>query len=122
RLVGGAFPKELVSGATRQRIPRRPSRIASLTVTADEILTAIAKPDDLVAVTPFADDPSIDASFGRTPKRAARIFGMNPEQLISLEPDLVFVARYTLDDAVRVLTSATIPVVRLSETRSFSDV
>ncbi len=119
---GRAFPKELVSGEVRRTIPRRPTRIASLTVTADEILTAIAEPARIAAVTHFADDPVIEASAGRAPKGAARIAGIDPERLVSLEPDLVFVAHYTLESAVHVLGSAAIPVVRLKETRSFADV
>jgi len=122
RIEGTRFPKTLVSGSIEKTIPRRPMRIASLTVTADEILTAIVEPDRIAAVTHFADDPSVDAAAGRAPRLAARVAGLNPERLLSLEPDLVFVAHYTLDDAVRVLSSATIPVVRLSETRSFTEV
>ena len=122
QIEGRTFPKELVSGNRRVVVPRRPERIASLTVAADEILTAIVDPARLAAVTRFADDPSIEATAGRAPPAAARIAGANPERLISLSPDLVFVAHYTLDDALRVLSSATIPVVRFEEVRSYADV
>jgi iron complex transport system substrate-binding protein len=121
-VVGRAFPKELVSGANRTRIAAPPRRIASLTVTADEILTAIAEPERIAAVTHFADDPSIELGAARTPRAAARIWGIDPERLISLEPDIVFVAHYNLESAVRILASASIPVVRLHETRSYRDV
>jgi iron complex transport system substrate-binding protein len=122
RALGERFPKTLVSGDGTITLQQRPSRIASLTVTADEILTSVAEPERIVALTHFADDPAIAASAGRAPKGAARIAGVNPERVLSLEPDLVFVADYTLDDAVRVLSSARIPVVRISATSSFADV
>ncbi|HEX3593646.1 MAG TPA: ABC transporter substrate-binding protein, partial [Polyangiaceae bacterium] len=122
RVEGHDFPKQLVSGASRRTIPRKPVRVASLTVTADEILTAIAAPEHIAALTHFADDPSIEAGVARSPKNAARIAGIDPERLVSLEPDLVFVAHYTMASAVHVLASAAIPVVRLAETRSFADV
>ena len=119
---GDGFPKVLVSGSGRQTLGAPPRRIASLTVTADEILGAIAPPERIVAVTRFADDKTIEPNAGSLPKSAARIAGIDPERLIALEPDLVFVAHYTLESAVRVLTSATVPVVRLRETRSYGDV
>lgn len=122
RVEGERFPKELVSTDGTILLPHPAVRIASLTVTADEILTSIVQPERIVAVTHFADDPAIAASAGRAPKGAARIAGVNPERVLSLEPDLVFVAHYTLDDAVRVLSSSRIPVVRLSKTHSFADV
>jgi iron complex transport system substrate-binding protein len=122
RLEGDRFPKTLVSGDGTMSVPKPPVRIASLTTNADEILTSIVQPERIVAVTHFADDPAIEACAGRAPKGAARIAGVNPERVLSLEPDLVFVAHYTLQDAVRVLSSARVPVVRLSETHSFEDV
>jgi iron complex transport system substrate-binding protein len=122
RGAGTGFPKALENGHSRQTIPRAPVRIASLTVTADEILTAIAAPDRIAAVTYFADDPAIEVGAGRAPARAARIRGIDPEAVIALEPDLVFVAHYTLESAARILGSASIPVVRFQETRSYDDV
>jgi iron complex transport system substrate-binding protein len=119
---GRRFPKSLVSADGTIPLARAAGRIASLTVTADEIVTSIVQPERIVAVTHFADDPAIAASADRAPKGAARIAGVNPERVLSLEPDLVFVAHYTLDDAVRVLSSARIPVVRLSKTHSFAEV
>jgi iron complex transport system substrate-binding protein len=121
-IEGKDFPKVITSGNVRQTLLRAPRRVASLTVTADEILGAIAAPDRIAAVTRFADDPTIERGAGVVPKTAARIAGIDPERLIALEPDLVFVAHYTLESAVRVLSSAAIPVVRLRETRSYADV
>jgi iron complex transport system substrate-binding protein len=122
RVIGRGFPKSLVDATGTRVLAAPPRRVASLTVTADEILTAIASPDRIAAVTRFADDPIIEAGVARAPKGAARVAGIDPERLISLEPDLVFVAHYTLEAAVRILSSAAIPVVRLGETRSYRDV
>lgn len=119
---GNEFPKRLVSGKTQTVLAHAPGRIASLTVTADEILTALVAPSRIAAVTHFADDPTIATCAGRAPKTAARIRGADPEKLIAHEPDLVFVAHYTLDSATRIIRAAGVPVVRLRETRSFDDV
>lgn len=122
RVVGHGFPKQLVNAGGTRTLASPPRRVASLTVSADDILTAVAAPDRIVAVTHFADDPIIELAGARAPKGAARIAGIDPERIISLEPDLVFVAHYTLESAVRILSSAAIPVVRLREVFSYRDV
>ena len=122
RVLGSRFPKALETGGTLQHIAEKPRRIASLTVTADEILTALVEPSRIAAVTHFADDPTVETSTARAPSGATRVRGADPEQVIALEPDVVFVAHYTLESGVRILNAAAIPVVRLKETRSFLDV
>lgn len=119
---GASFPKVLANGNSRQILREPPIRIASLTVAADEILTALVEPERLVAVSRFVDDPSISMAADRAPKKAARIRGVDPENIIALEPDVVFVAHYTLDYAVRLLTGANVPVVRFRDVRSYEDV
>jgi len=121
-VVGAHFPKQLVGRVTRVELRAPPQRIASLTVTADEIITKIADPSRIAAVTRFADDATIEPTAGLAPKAAARISGVDPEHVVALEPDLVFVAHYTLESAVRILAAAGVPVVRLKSTRSFEDV
>ncbi len=91
-------------------------------MTTDEILACIADPGRIVAVTPFADDPAIELTAGRAPPGAARVRGVDPEMLIALEPDLVFVSNFTLESGVEILSAASIPVVRLRDTRSYDDV
>jgi iron complex transport system substrate-binding protein len=118
----GSFPRTLTSGNHRAVLPVPPRRIASLTVSADEILVRLAAPERIAAVSVFADDPAISTCAGLAPRSAARIRGLAPERIISLEPDLVFVAHYTLDTASRILESASIPVVRFREVRTFDDV
>jgi iron complex transport system substrate-binding protein len=117
-----SFPKLLENGTTRQELPREPMRIASLTVMGDEILTALVDPARIVAVSRFADDPWVSLCTGRAPKGAARIRGMDPERIVALEPEIVFVAHYTLDYAVRLLTGTNIPVARFRTVHSYADV
>jgi len=121
-VVGDRFPKLLVSGSGRQTLKAKPTRIASLTVTGDEILTALVDPDRIVAVSRFVDDPAISMCAGRAPKAAARIRGLDPEAIVALEPDVIFVAHYTLDYAVRLLMGANLPVVRFRVVHSYDDV
>jgi iron complex transport system substrate-binding protein len=118
----GAFPKLLRSGTRTEVIPAPPVRIASLTVTSDEILTVLVGPGRLVAVSRFARDAAISTCTDRVPEGTPTIRGVDPERIISMEPDLVFVAHYTQESALRILGSATIPVVRLRDVHAFEDV
>jgi iron complex transport system substrate-binding protein len=119
---GGGFPKTLSTGEHRETLTAPPRRIASLTVAADEILISLVSPDRIVAVTHFADVPDIATCAGRVPSNALRIRGADPEPIIALQPDLVPVAHYTLESAVRMLGAARVPVVRMAKVRSFGDV
>jgi iron complex transport system substrate-binding protein len=122
RVEGDAFPKLLVDEGGRQPLPSAPKRIASITVSGDEILTHLVDPDRLVAVSHFADDPAISMCADRVPKAAARIRGVDPESIVALEPDVIFVAHYTLDHAVRLLVGAGIPVAKFRDVHSYVDV
>lgn len=121
-IEGDRFPKVLRSGSVRTALEKPPVRIASLTVTGDEILTSLVAPSRIAAVTHFADDGAIATCAGRAPESAARVRGADPEEVIALSPDLVIVASYTLDSATRILRAAGTPVVRLREARTFDDV
>jgi iron complex transport system substrate-binding protein len=122
RVEGAAFPKVLVDVRSRQVVRVAPNRIASLTVSGDEILTNMVAPGRIVAVSYFVDDPAISMCADRVPKAAARIRGLDPESIIALEPDVIFVAHYTLDNAVRLLAGSGIPVARFRDVHSYADV
>lgn len=102
-----AFGLALAIGApaVRSSTPPAPAprRVASLNLTADEILVDILPPDRLVAVTRWADDPSTSNVAGRVPAGAFRFPKADMERLIALAPDLVVVSEYTDADFLRLL-------------------
>jgi iron complex transport system substrate-binding protein len=123
RVEGTSFPKALLNpDGTRRTITAPPRRIVSLVLGADEILTAIVAPERLAAVSRFADSAELSTCADRVPPGAARIRGLDPERIIALRPDMVFVAGYTLESAVRILVGTGTAVVRFGEHRSFGDV
>jgi iron complex transport system substrate-binding protein len=90
-------------------IPLRPERIVSLTQFTDEVLLELAEPARILGVTAFAGDPSIS----NIAAQAAAIpheLSLNPEVILSLQPDLVFVANWSEADKVRLLREAGVPV------------
>jgi len=80
-----------------------PLRVASLNLTADELLVEMLPPERLVAVTRWADDADMSNVAGRVPATAVRLPRADLERLIALRPDLVVVSEYTDADFLRLL-------------------
>ncbi|MCG3114951.1 MAG: ABC transporter substrate-binding protein [Candidatus Manganitrophus sp. SA1] len=92
--------------------PKKPQRIVSLTLGTDEILFSLVDPKRIAAVTYLAVDPGI-SHVAEAAKRVPNKIRANLEQVVALQPDLVFVATYTSMDVVKQLTEARLPVVKL---------
>lgn len=123
RVAEGPFPKTFVDPTGGVRIlMHAPRRIVSLMLGADEILTTLAPPTSIAAVSRFADDQFISTCADRVPSAAFRIRGADPEHILVLEPDMVFAAAYTLETAVRIFVGSGIPVIRFGRYDSFDEV
>jgi iron complex transport system substrate-binding protein len=96
-------------GGTPVTLPAKPARIASLTMFTDEVLLELVEPARIVAVTTFAVDPAISNVTAKADGIPAKL-AMNVEVLVSLKPDLLFVANWTEADKVKQLRDAGIPV------------
>lgn len=79
-----------------------PRRVASMNLSADEILVEILPLDRLVSVTRWADSDSGNIT-GRVPADIFRIQKADMEQLVALRPDLVVVSEYTDADFLKQL-------------------
>ena len=88
----------LETSAAAQAPPRR---VASLNLTADEILVEILPPERLVAVTRWADDPETSNVAGRVPASAIRLPKADLERLVAVRPDLVVVSQFHEADFLR---------------------
>ncbi|UZE96469.1 ABC transporter substrate-binding protein [Alkalimarinus alittae] len=121
-IKGDEFPKILVDAIGEEySLNQPPQRIVSATLGTDEILSALISTDRISGVTYLADNTSMSNIPGWYPEQIQRVQG-EVEEILSLEPDLVFVAGYTRAETVRLLLRSNIPVVRLSHYDSFSDV
>ena len=83
--------------------PAPPRRVASLNLSADEVLVEILPPERLVSVTRWADEPGTSNIVGRVPPSVFRIHKVDMERLVALAPDLVVVSEYTDADFLRLL-------------------
>jgi iron complex transport system substrate-binding protein len=80
-----------------------PRRVASLNLSADEVLVEILPPERLVGVTRWADDPDTSNVAGRVPATAFRFPKADMERLVALSPDLVIVSEYTDADFLKLV-------------------
>jgi iron complex transport system substrate-binding protein len=91
-----------------------PLRVASLNLTADELLVEMLPADRLVAVTRWADDPDMSNVAGRVPATAVRLPRADLERIIALRPDLVVVSEYTDADFLRLVEKSGLRYHRMS--------
>jgi iron complex transport system substrate-binding protein len=87
----------------------RAERIVSVTLGTDEILLTLVGPERLIGVTYLATDPSI-SNAADLAADVANIVEADPEQIIALTPDLVFVETFTDPAVIDQIESAGIPV------------
>lgn len=97
-----------------------PKRIASLNLTADEVLVEILPIDRLVAVTAASDDVGTSNVVGRVPPTVARFRKAELERLVALSPDLVVVTEYTDPDFLYLLERSGLRYYRMEGMRSLS--
>lgn len=90
-----------------------PQRIASMNLTADEILVEIVPVARLVAATAAADDVGTSNIVGRVPPGVARFRRAEMERLLALSPDLVVVSEYTDADFLRLVELSGMRVHRM---------
>lgn len=91
-------------------VPRRARRMVSTTLETDEILLALVEPARIAAVTPFADDPAV-SNVVRQARRVRGRVKTDPEPIVALRPDLVFVAPFASPESTSLLREAGIAVV-----------
>ena len=97
-----------------------PQRVVAASVLAAESLFGLLPSDRLAGAHLFTADPGYclvaDLAEG------VRLVGAAPEQLLSVEPDLVLVDAYTRPETFALLSLAGVPVVRTIDPHSFADI
>lgn len=99
-----------------------PRRVASVNLSADEVLLEILPPGRLVAVTRWVDDPTMSLAAGRVPPAVFRLQKADLEQLLALKPDLVVLSEYTDADFQRLLERSGVRVHRMGGLRTLAGV
>jgi iron complex transport system substrate-binding protein len=120
--AGLPFPRELRDAAGETLvIASRPKRIVSQTLGTDEILLAICAPERIVALSSLAEDEN----YSNVVEEARRVAGRSTEgaeQILQLQPDLIFVASYSRAETVQLLKASRAPVFRFANFNSIADI
>ena len=104
--------RALERGARPLVLAEPPQRIVSQALVTDEILLALGVGERLIAVS----RPALEPRFSMVVKEASRVgttVAGSAEQILSLRPDLVFLALYTTPETQRQLALARAPAIRI---------
>lgn len=91
------------------KLPQQPQRIVSLSIGTDEILVELVPMERILALTYLADDPGI-SNVTEQAKLVPIKVKANPESIIALHPDVVFIADWQPIELIQILREAGIPV------------
>jgi iron complex transport system substrate-binding protein len=118
----GEFPRTVLDSAGRElRIEAPPRRIVSQTLGTDEILLSICPSDRIVAVSALALDPNYSNIVHAVQSLSLQqVEGV--EQILRLEPDLIFVASYSRAEFIELLSAAGAPIFRFSSFNRIEDI
>jgi iron complex transport system substrate-binding protein len=109
--AAGAWPRTVRDDmGTVLNIMRKPERIVSVTLPSDEILLALVEKGRLAAVTGLSQDDVVSNIAAQVSDVPVKLSQLNVEVIVSLKPDIVFVADWSDASSVRQLRDAGLPV------------
>jgi iron complex transport system substrate-binding protein len=107
----GSWPRTITDDmGTSLKLAAKPQKIVSITLPTDEILLSLVAPSRLAAVTGFAEDPAVSNVASQVIAVPMKLAQLNVEVIVSLKPDLVFVADWTDAASVKQLRGAGLAV------------
>ena len=108
--VAGSYVVTDIQG-TQVRIPHKPQRILTLSMSTDEVVLGLVKPERMAGVNAMLDDPvsSNVVELGR--QVATKVRNPSVEEIAAMQPDLVIVPDWGDISRVQSLRDLGIPVV-----------
>jgi len=103
------------------KLSHKPNRIVSLSLGTDEILTELVPLERILALTYLADDPGI-SNVTEQAKLISKKVKANPETIIALQPDLLFIADWQPVELIQTIREAGIPVYVYKTPNTIEDV
>jgi iron complex transport system substrate-binding protein len=108
------FPRTVIDGAGRSvRLVAPPVRIVSQSLASDEMLLPMVAPGRLVGLSSLSRDAKYSNVFDEATRHPAPSIE-SAEDILRLQPDLIFVTTYSRAELVQVLESTGAPVYRLA--------
>lgn len=91
------------------KLPQKPQKIVSLSVSTDEVLMALVAAERIAALTYLADDSGI-SNIAEQAKAIAKRVRANSESIIALQPDLVLIPDWQPQAFIQTLRDSGVPV------------
>ena len=88
---GDVFYRGTDDDGTEIVLRERPHHIVSLGLSTDEILLSLASPEQIAALTSYADDPGLCSMTEAAQAVSVKIKDKSPESVLAPDPDLVLV-------------------------------
>lgn len=107
----------LLEGAA-VRAANRPS-VASINLCTDQLVLALADPEQVLGLSPYARDP--DRSWAAARAAAYPVLSGSAEDVLALRPDLVLAGRYTKRTTRELLKQQGLRVVEFGPARSIAE-
>jgi iron complex transport system substrate-binding protein len=126
RLLGVVFLTTLGAGLLAPMSPGAPAkaaagpRVASINVCTDQLVLALADPEQIVGLSPFARDA--ERSWRAQDAGRFRRLSGDAEDVLMLKPDLVVAGRFTKRATRELLKDKAVRVVELDVAQSIGDV
>ena len=98
--------------------PARPHRIVSLNMCADQLVIALADPDQIAGLTEWARDPAL--SFYAARARSLPVTHRSAEEVMALRPDIVIGAPYRTKAVLAPLKARGVRMVELPRTEGYA--
>ena len=108
----------VAAGPARGQAP--PARVVSINVCADQYLLALADPDQILALSPFAADDGL--AFFADRVGDVPLTSGHAEAVMALDPDLVIAGTFTKRATRSLLRRLGFPVLEVAPARSWDDV
>lgn len=101
---------------------KKPMRIVSMSVSADEMLLALVGDKRLIAVSPWSEVASVSCIADKVKAIPHRAYSSNAEGLLAIQGDLIVVPDYTRTEVVRTLQEAGAKVYVCNTPRTLQEV
>jgi iron complex transport system substrate-binding protein len=120
--INKGFPIKIVDAkGTEIEIKDKPGKIISLTLPTDEIILSLVEKERIAALSYLSEDPGL-SNVVEEAKKIPNKMGLELETLISMQPDLVIVADWTDEGAIKQLRDAGIVVYSLQTPNNIEEV
>ena len=95
-------------------------RVVSINRCSDELLFSIADPKQIIAITKYSQNPVVERELKNNPH--IKRINVNVEEILKLQPDLIFSGDFSNRDTINFLKKSGITVVNIPLPKTFDDI